>query len=83
MSDLHAGIGALSDERTVILDKPVPLPPGRVRVTVEPLPGERPDGDLLSKLIGIRQKLFANGYAFLTKEKIGAQIQAKRSTWEN
>jgi hypothetical protein len=31
-------IGTLSDEKTVILDEPVSLPTGRVRITVETIP---------------------------------------------
>lgn len=82
MSDLYTVTGTLSDERTVILDKSVPLSTGRVRVTVEALPTAQDSGDLLNKLKAIRQALRASGYRFRTKDEIDAQIQAERESWE-
>jgi hypothetical protein len=38
MVERYTVIGTLSDETTVILDEPVSLPAGRVRITVERLP---------------------------------------------
>lgn len=75
--------GTLSDEQTVILDEPVPLPIGRVRVTVETLPAAKSDGAFLTKLEAIRQALRASGHRFRTKEEIDAQIQAERESWES
>ncbi len=75
--------GTLSDKQTVILDKPVPLPVGRVRVTVEMLPPDELEGTFLSKLKAIRQTLSANGYRRRTKAEIDAQIKEERETWGN
>ena len=75
--------GTLSDKQTVILDKPVPLPNGRVRVTVEMLPPDKVEGTFLSKLKAIRQALSANGYRPRTKAEIDAQIKEERETWGN
>jgi hypothetical protein len=85
MSDLRAitGTGTLSDKQTVILDKPVPLPIGRVRVTVEMLPPDKAEGTFLSKLKAIRQALIANGYHPRTKAEIDAQIKDERESWGN
>jgi len=38
MVERYTVIGTLSDQKTVILDEPVSLPTGRVRITVETLP---------------------------------------------
>jgi hypothetical protein len=75
--------GTLSDDQTVILDEPVPLPVGRVRVTVETLPAAESNGTFLTKLEAIRQALRASGHRFRTKEEIDAQIQAERESWES
>jgi hypothetical protein len=83
MPNLCTVTGTLSDEQTVILDEPVPLPAGRVRVTVEALPASKSDGTFLSKLEAIRRDLRASGYRFRTKEEIDAQIQAERESWES
>jgi hypothetical protein len=85
MSDLRTitGTGTLSDKQTVILDKPVPLPIGRVRVTVEMLPPDRLEGTFLNKLKAIRQALSANGYRPRTKAEIDSQIRDERETWGN
>jgi hypothetical protein len=83
MSEAYTGTGTLSDGNTVTLDQPVPLPPGRVRVTVEPLPGHEPERDLRSQLGAIRERLRASGYRFRTKAEIDAQIAAERSSWDS
>lgn len=38
MSELYTSVGLLSDPQTIILDEPVTIPTGRVRVTLEILP---------------------------------------------
>ena len=83
MSEPYTMSGTLSNEKVVILDKAVPLPPGRVRVTVEALPDDQPEGTFLTRLHVIRQALRDSGYHFRTKEEIDAQIQAERESWEN
>jgi hypothetical protein len=75
--------GTLSDKQTVILDKPVPLPIGRVRVTVEMLPPDKLEGTFLSKLQAIRQALSENGYRPRTKAEIDTQIKDEREAWGN
>jgi hypothetical protein len=75
--------GRLADEQTVVLDAPINLPPGRVRVTVETLPIAEPGGEFLGKLAAIRRALRSSGYQPRTKEEIDAELQAERSSWEN
>ena len=82
MSEVYTGVGTLSNENTVILDEPLRLPPGRVRVIVEPLAGGLPADDLIAKLSAIRQSLRESGYCFRTKEEIDAQIRDERESWE-
>ena len=82
MSEAYTGVGTLSDGKTVILDKPVRLPSGRVRVIVEPLPdGEHRDA-WLDTLNEIRQSLRESGYRFRTKQEIDEQILSERESWE-
>ena len=83
MSAPYTVTGTLSDKHIVILDEPVSLPAGRVRVTVEALPTAKSDGAFLTKLSAIRQDLRASGYRFRTKEEIDAQIQAERESWDS
>lgn len=40
MSEFYTAVGVLSDPQTIILDRPTPLPVGRVRITVETLPSD-------------------------------------------
>lgn len=75
--------GMLADEQTVVLDAPINLPPGRVRVTVEALPVVEPGEEFLSKLAAIRHALRSSGYQPRTKEEIDAELQTERSSWEN
>jgi hypothetical protein len=82
MSEVYTGVGTLSNEKTVILDEPLRLPPGRVRVIVEPLVGKTPGDDLIGILNAIRQSLRESGYRFRTKEEIDAQIRSERESWE-
>jgi hypothetical protein len=83
MSELYTTTGTLSDKQTILLENPVPWPPGRVRVTIETLPTAKPNGTFLSKLAAIRQQLKAQGHRFRSKEEIDAQIEAERASWEN
>lgn len=40
MAEQYIVTGRLSDRKTILLDEPVSLPIGRVRITVERLPGD-------------------------------------------
>ena len=82
MTEAYSSVGTLSDEKTVILDEPICLPPGRVRVIVEPLPEEEPAYDWLERLQAIRQTLRESGYCPRIKKEIDGQIQAERESWD-
>ncbi len=81
-SELYTRTGTLSNPRTVVLDRPLALPPGRVRVVVEALPATMPERSWLEKLEEIRQALRQSGYHFRSREEIDAQIQIERDNWE-
>lgn len=81
MSEHYTVTGTLSNGRTVVLDQPVPLPSGRVRVTVVTLPGTGSKTTFLAKLEAIHQTLRASGYRSRTREQVDAQIQAERESW--
>jgi hypothetical protein len=82
MSEAYTGVGTLSDGKTVILDQPIQLPPGRVRVIVEPLPDERTWTTWLKTLNEMRESLRESGYCRRTKEEIEEQIRSERESWE-
>jgi len=81
MSKVYTGVGTLSDGKIVVLDHPLCLSPGRVRVLLEPLSGEQAEGDWLTKLKEIRQSLRESGYQSRDKEEIDAQIRSERESW--
>ena len=76
MSEAYTGIGTLSDEKTVVLDQPIELPPGRVRVIVERLNEDEPSENWLDRLYAIRRTLRESGYRPRTREEIDTQIRA-------
>jgi len=78
MSEAYTGVGTLSDEKTVILDQPIHLSPGRVRVIVERITDERTEATWLNTLNEIRESLRESGYQPRTREEIDAQIRAER-----
>jgi len=81
-SEIYTHVGTLATPQTVILDYPVMLPLGRVRVVVEPLPAVPPEHTWLRTLAEIREALQKSGYQSRDKEEIDAQIQAERESWE-
>ena len=82
MSEAYTGMGTLSNGKTVVLDKPVHLPPGRVRVIVEALPVGPTADDWLTTLKAIRQSLQGSGHRPRTRDEIDAQIESERESWE-
>ena len=81
MLEHYTVTGALSNERTIILDQPIPLPASNVRVTVVILTETQAQSSFLVKLEAIHQALRAGGYQPRTKEQVDAQIQAERDSW--
>ena len=66
----------------MVLDQPLALPPGRVRVVVESIPEESADEGWLAVLKEIRQSLRESGYRFRSRDEIDAQVRAERADWE-
>ena len=75
--------GVLSDNQTVILDAPLPMPTGRVRVIVEVLSMPNANISFVEKLKAIHQSLQESGYLFRTKAEVDAQIKAERDSWDD
>lgn len=82
MSEVYTRTGRLADGITVVLDQPLALPPGRVRVVVESIPEEPAHEEWLATLKKIRQSLRESGYRFQDKDEIDAQVQTERAAWE-
>jgi hypothetical protein len=82
MSEVYTRTGRLDDGKTVVLDQPLALPPGRVRVVLESIPEEPTDAGWLATLKEIRQTLRDSGYHFRSKDEIDAQVKAERTSWE-
>lgn len=72
----------LSDKRTLLLDAPLPIPAGRVRIIVEQLPQAPSGSDFLVRLQAIHAHLEASGHQSPTRQEVEARIQIERETWE-
>jgi hypothetical protein len=82
MINSYTTTATLSNKKTLILDEPIPLTSGRVRVTVEQLPEVLSGTAFLVKLCAIHQRLRESGYRNRSKEELDAQIKAERDSWE-
>lgn len=82
METAYIVTGTLTDEYTVTLDEALPLPQGKVRLSVEPLSpaAKRPHDEVIAE-IWARQK--ARGHEPRTREEIDAYIQAERDSWND
>ena len=83
MLEHYTVTGTLSNEQTVVLDQPIPLPAGGVRVTIVRLYATQSKAPFLARLEAIHQALRASGYRPHTREQVDAQIQAERASWES
>jgi len=81
MSQAYEVTGELTDSRHVILDEPIPLTVGKVRVTVEQIPGEAKP-DLAAFERSLRERQQARGHVPRTKEEIDAYLNAERNSWD-
>jgi hypothetical protein len=73
--------GTLIDDRTVALDKPLPLQPMKVRVAIEPLDDKqlrlyRPE--VISKIHAAQA---ARGHRPPSREEVDRRIQSERDSW--
>jgi hypothetical protein len=81
MSDLYTTTATITDKRTLILDKALPLAAGRVRVTIENLSEAALSTPFLVKLQAIHQMLADGGHQPHSKEVIDVQIRIERDSW--
>ncbi len=81
MNDYYTTTGTISDKNTLILDGPIPLPVGRVRITVERIMPPPTGEHFLTKLHALQKSLRASGYQSRTKTEIDDYIQAERDSW--
>ncbi len=73
--------GTLVDDRTVALDKPVPLRPMKVRVSIEPL-DEKPRRLYRPEVIAkIHAAQTARGHRPPSREEVDLRIQSERESW--
>jgi hypothetical protein len=81
MSETYEVTGELTDGRHVTLDEPVPLPAGKVRVVVEPVPAAaKPDLAAFERELRERQR--ARGHVPPTKAEVDAYLDAERDSWD-
>lgn len=83
MSKREIVTGILIDDRTVTLDKPLRLPPTKVRLAIEPLDANqhrlyRPD-----VIVHIHAAQAARGYRPPTREEVDQRVQAERDGWND
>lgn len=71
--------GTMSDEQTVVLDEPLPIKEGKVRLVVEAI--VTPQRSYSDVMAAIRERQRLRGYQPPTREEVDAQIQAERDSW--
>jgi hypothetical protein len=69
--------GTLQPDGTLVLDEKPNLPPGRVKVTVEPVPDCK-QTDIWKFFERLRAEQHARGHVPRTKEEIDAELEAAR-----
>ena len=82
MSDVYQLTGEVTDNRHLTLDAPIPFSAGKVRVTVEPLPGQAP-----LNLNEFMEHMWENqrlrGHTPRTKEEIDRGLIEERDSWKS
>ena len=77
-------LGTVRSDGTLDLDHKVPVPPGRVRVRVEPVESPAPPAQGLVQFVqSLRQEMAAAGHQFRTNEEIDAEIDEMRGEWDS
>ena len=81
MSQSFQVTGELIDPQMVKLDQPIPAAPGKVRVTVELLSGEK--GSNLNEFMErMWEQQRSRGHVPRTKEEIDAHLNTERDSWD-
>jgi hypothetical protein len=73
--------GVLTADGKLELEGQPDLPPGRVRVTLEPVPAPGPQPSLAEALDEIHRTLEASGYRPRSREEVDADLRALREEW--
>lgn len=81
MSQVYQISGELIDNQTLKLDESLPAAAGKVRVTVELLPGET-QPDLKKFMEGMWERQRRRDHVPRTKEEIDAYLSAERDSWD-
>ncbi len=77
-------LGTVRSDGTLDLDHKVPVPPGRVRVPVEPVESPVPPAQGLVQFVqSLRQEMAAAGHQFRMNEEIDAEIDEMRGEWDS
>jgi hypothetical protein len=77
-------LGTVRPDGMLELDQKVTLPPGRVKVWLEPIePPVRLTESLVEFVDRARREMAAAGHRFRCREEIDAEIQKLRSEWED
>ncbi len=82
MRESYSVTGTLTDSKTVNLDEPLPMIPGRVRVVVEPLTTPPGPSTYRNVMEAIRDRQRLRGHQPPSREDVDASIRAEREAWE-
>lgn len=77
-------LGTVCADGTLELDEKLRLPPGRVKVRVDPAPAPQatPAEGLVEFVDRLRGELEAAGHKFRTKEEIDTELEELRNEWD-
>jgi hypothetical protein len=77
-------LGTIRPDGTLELDQKLAVPPGRVKVRVEPIEAPvQPKESLVEYVQRSRRELEEAGHKFRTKEEIEAELEEMRREWDN
>jgi hypothetical protein len=84
VSTIFEVLGTVGVDGTLALDEKLTVPPGRVKVRVEPVsPGEAKSAEGLVEFVDrLRREMEAAGHKFRTKDEIDAELEELRNEWE-
>jgi hypothetical protein len=74
--------GLLKDGVTLLLDQPLPISEGRVRVTVQSVASGSAQQPLEEYLADLRARQAARGHVPRSREEIDAQVREERESWD-
>ncbi|MFO0803770.1 MAG: hypothetical protein U0791_11710 [Gemmataceae bacterium] len=76
--------GTITADGGLVLDAPVPMAAGKVRITVQPQPEQVPPPkmSLSEYLEALRIRQEARGHVPRTREEIDASLREERESWD-